>query len=51
MKVGWGNAHFIADAHSPLPLAEMRKRWAAGDYGKMRPDYAKAWLQLAGKTT
>lgn len=50
MKVGHGNALFIADAHDPrITLAEMRKRWAAGDYGNPRHDYALAWLTLAGR--
>lgn len=50
MKPGVGNAHFIADAHNPrVSLAEMRRKWAAGDYGKPRADYAKGWLRLAGK--
>lgn len=52
MKPGWGNAHFIADAHDPrVSLAEMRRKWAAGDYGKPRADYAQAWLILAGRNT
>jgi len=51
MKAGWGNGHFIADAHNPrIPLATMRERWAAGDYGNLRKDYATGWLTLAGKT-
>ena len=50
MKVGQGNGCFIADAHDPrVSLAEMRKRWADGDYGKPRADYAQGWLQLAGR--
>ena len=50
MKPGVGNGYFIADAHNPrISLAEMRQRWAAGDYGKPRPDYATGWLRLAGK--
>ena len=47
MRIGFGNAHFIADAHSGLPLEEMRRKWREGDYGKMRPDYATGWLKLA----
>jgi len=50
MKIGHGNAHFIADAHNPrVSLADLRRKWAAGDYGKLRPDYATAWLKMAGK--
>lgn len=50
MKAGWGNGTFIADAHNPrLTLAEIRTRYSAGDYGKVRPDFAKAWLALAGR--
>jgi hypothetical protein len=50
MKIGQANAHFIADAHNPrVSLADMRRKWAAGDYGKPRSDYAQGWLQIAGK--
>jgi hypothetical protein len=50
MKVGHGNAHFIADAHNPrLTLDEIRERWRRGDYGKPRNDYAIGWLKLAGR--
>lgn len=50
MKVGHGNAHFIADAHdSRLTLDDIRERWRAGDYGKVRTDYAQGWLRLAGR--
>ena len=50
MRPGHGNGTFIADAHNPrLTLAEIRTRYSAGDYGKMRPDYAKAWLAMANR--
>lgn len=50
MKVGWGNAHFIADAHNTrVSLEDMRRKWASGDYGKMRSEYALGWLSLAGR--
>jgi hypothetical protein len=50
MKIGHGNAHFIADAHDPKVTVErMREKWRDGDYGKLRPDFAQAWLRQAGK--
>ena len=50
MKPGVGNAHFIADAHDArITLDEMRRKWAAGDYGKVRTDFATGWLALAGR--
>jgi hypothetical protein len=50
MKPGWGNGYFIADAHDArLTLDDIRARWKAGDYGKVRADYATQWLALAGR--
>ena len=50
MRPGQGNGTFIADAHNPrLSLDDIRARWKGGDYGKMRPDYAKAWLAMANR--
>ena len=50
MKPGAGNAHFIADAHDPrLSLDQIRERWKADYYGKVRTDYAQGWLKLAGR--
>lgn len=50
MKVGHGNAHFIADAHDPrLTLDAIRERWREGAYGKPRTEYAQGWLKLAGR--
>ena len=50
MKVGHGNANFIADCHDmELSDAEMRKRWAQGFYDKPRSDYAKQWREMAGR--
>ena len=48
MRIGQGNAHFIADAHNAsLSLDDIRARWKAGDYGKVRPEFATMWLTLA----
>ena len=50
MRIGQGNAHFIADAHNAsLSLDDIRARWKAGDYGKVRPEFAQGWLRLAGR--
>jgi hypothetical protein len=50
MKPGTGNGYFIADAHDArLTLDDIRARWKAGDYGKVRADYATQWLALAGR--
>jgi hypothetical protein len=54
MKVGQGNAHFIADLHTGVSDDVMRERWKAGDYdtpngGKPRTDYVKGWRELAGR--
>ena len=46
------NAHFIADAHNPsLSLDDIRARWKAGEYGKVRPEFATGWLTLAHRIT
>jgi hypothetical protein len=56
MKVGQGNAHFIADLHKGIPDEVMRERWRAGEYdtpdgNKPRPSYALAWRAMAGRKT
>ena len=52
MKPGYGNGHFIADAHNPrISLDEMRRRWGKGEYGPIRSDYARGWLALARRGT
>lgn len=42
-------AAFIADLTIGIPDDEMRKRYRAGDYGKLRPDDIKGWRKLAGR--
>lgn len=54
MKVGQGNAHFIADLHLGVADHVMRERWKAGDYDtptgqKPRAEYVKGWRALAGR--
>lgn len=50
MKPGHGNALFIADTTDKrLSDDEIRNRWKRGDYGKIRPDYAKGWWNMAGR--
>ena len=44
------NAAFLADLHDmALSNETIRERWAAGKYGRLRHDYAKAWWKLAGR--
>ena len=54
LKVGVGNAHFLADLADGVSDAEMRKRWAAGHYDgpdgrKPREDYVRGWRELNGR--
>jgi len=54
MKVGQGNAHFIADLHMNVPDAVMRERWREGHYDtpdgrKPRPQYVTQWRAFAGR--
>lgn len=44
-----GNSKFLADLHMDVPDAEMRRRYAAGEYGKMRPEFVQGWRRLAGR--
>lgn len=50
MKVGHGNAHFLADLAAGVPDDEMRERWKRGEYGKPRNDYVAGWRDMAGRT-
>lgn len=43
------NAAFLADLAENISTAEMRRRYGAGDYGKLRTDYVQAWIKLAGR--
>lgn len=49
MKVGHGNANFIADLTLGETDAEMRRRYTQGHYGKLRADYAKDWREMVGR--
>lgn len=40
---------FLADLHSgQFTKAEMRKRWEAGEYTGLKPEWAAEWIRLAG---
>lgn len=49
LRPGQGNANFIADAVMGVPYDEMARRHERGEYGKLRPDYAEVWFNLAGR--
>jgi len=43
------NASFLADLAENISTDEMRKRYKAGHYGKLRTDYVQSWIKLAGR--
>ena len=41
---------FIIDCHDPaISTPELRKRYREGIYGKIRPEYAKGYFEMAGR--
>jgi hypothetical protein len=48
--VGEGAAHFLADLAEHVSDEEMRRKWVAGDYGKLREADVAGWRRLAGRT-
>lgn len=51
MRVGEGAGKFIYDLHSGVSDEEMRTRWTAGEYGKLREQDVNGWRELAGRST
>lgn len=49
MRIGEGNARFLADLHTGVSDEELRARWVAGEYGKPRTEFVMGWRKMAGR--
>lgn len=43
------NEAYLGDLIKQVPDDEMRQRYRAGEYGNIRPEYAKGWRRVMGR--
>ena len=49
LAIGEGNAAYLVDLIKGVSDDEMRRRFKAGHYGKLRQDYAQMWRKQHGR--